>query len=82
MPVGRGGLTQPKDVFARYPSLTYSTIPEGLLLALVRKQVGRNGWAVMVALCRKVYADDRLGRASAEEMPCARGYRAIRLPEG
>ncbi len=79
MPVGRGGLNQGKDVFARYPSLTYSTIPEGLMLALVSKQVGRNGWAVMVALCRKVYADGRLGRASAEEIARRSGLILRRL---
>lgn len=82
MPVGRGGLTQPKDVFARYPSLTYSTIPEGLLLALVRKQVGRNGWAVMVALCCKVYADGRLGRASAEEIASRSGLSRYQISRG
>lgn len=69
-------------MFARYPSLTYSTIPEGLLLALVRKQVGRNGWAVMVALCRKVYADGRLGRASAEEIASCLGLSRYQIARG
>ena len=69
-------------MFARYPSLTYSTIPEGLLLALVRKQVGRNGWAVMVALCRKVYADGRLGRASAEEIASCSGLSRYQIARG
>ena len=82
MPVGRGGLNQGKDVFARYPSLTYSTIPEGLMLALVSKQVGRNGWAVMVALCRKVYADGRLGRASAEEIARRSGLTRYQIARG
>ena len=82
MPVGRGGLNQGKDVFARYPSLTYSTIPEGLMLALLSKQVGRNGWAVMVALCRKVYADGRLGRASAEEIARRSGLTRYQIARG
>ena len=82
MPVGRGGLTKTKDVFARYPSLTYSTIPEGLMLVLVRKQVGRNGWAVMVALCRKVYSDGRLGRASAEEIASRSGLTRYQIARG
>ena len=82
MPVGRGGLNQGKDVFARYPSLTYSTIPDGLMLALVSKQVGRNGWAVMVALCRKVYADGKLGRASAEEIARRSGLTRYQIARG
>ena len=32
---------------------------------LANRKVGRNGIIVMLALCRKVYDDGRLGRASA-----------------
>ena len=32
---------------------------------LASRQVGRNGLIVMIALCRKVYDDGKLGRASA-----------------
>lgn len=35
---------------------------------MVREQFGRNGWAVMVALCHKIYADGKLGRVSADEI--------------
>ncbi len=62
-PVGHG-----REAFARYTALTYSTIPEALVHALARERVGCNGWAVMIALSRKVYADGRFGRASTDEL--------------
>ena len=40
-------------------------VQQGLVAELVARQVGRNGLVVMLALCRKVYEDGRLGRASA-----------------
>ena len=42
-----------------------TTIPQGLIAELSVRKVGRNGLIVMLALCRKVYDDGRLGRASA-----------------
>lgn len=54
------------DPFARYPSQTYSVLPDGLLRAMVEKGVGRNGWAVMMALCHVVYGDGILGRMPAK----------------
>ena len=59
-----GGVGEPGR-FARYPPLSFSIIQQGLLVELAARQVGRNGFAVMIALCRKVYDDGRLGRASA-----------------
>ena len=49
---------------------------------LVEKRVGRNGWAVMVALCRKVYADGRLGRTPAAEIAEASGLTAYQVARG
>lgn len=40
-------------------------LQKGLVTELASRQVGRNGLIVMLALCRKVYEDGRLGRASA-----------------
>ena len=51
--------------FARYPPLTFTMIQQGLIAELAAREVGRNGLVVMLALCRKVYDDGRLGRASA-----------------
>ena len=56
------------DPFARYPSCTYTTMQDGLIVELIARKVGRNGWAVMAALCHRVYSDGKLGRVSAEEL--------------
>lgn len=76
-PVGQG-----RDAFARFPALTYSTIPEALAHVLARRRVGCNGWAVMVALSRKVYADGRFGRASAEELSSRCGLTRQQIARG
>lgn len=57
-----------KGDYARFPKRTYSTIQRGLMKVLVRRKVGRNGLMVMIALCRAIYSDGRLGRLSSEEM--------------
>ena len=49
---------------------------------LVARRVGRNGWAVMVALCRKVYADGRLGRCSAADIAERTGLSAYQVARG
>ena len=40
-------------------------LQKGLVTELASRRVGRNGLIVMIALCRKVYDDGKLGRASA-----------------
>lgn len=60
------------DPFARYPSCTYTTMQDGLIVELIARKVGRNGWAVMAALCHRVYCDGKLGRVSAEGL--SRGF--------
>ncbi|WP_058985634.1 hypothetical protein [Hugonella massiliensis] len=81
MPVDRERLRR-GEVFARYPRLTYSTIQEGLVALLVSKRTGRNGWAVIVTLCRRVYADGRLGLMSAAEICKATGMTAEQVHRG
>ena len=64
--------------FARYPASTFSTVPQAVARAMAERRVGRNGWAVMTALCRTVLADGRFGVVSAEkvsEYPASRGPR-------
>jgi|GEM_PF-1133203 len=73
-----GGL----DPFARYPASTFATVPGGLACLMAEKRVGRNGWAVMVALCRRVYADGRLGRTPAAEIAEASGLTAYQVARG
>ena len=48
------------DSFARYPSRSYTVMPDGLLVEMIGRKVGRNGWAVMAALGHRVYADGKL----------------------
>ncbi len=76
-----------QDAFVRFPSQSYATIQKELTKAMAQRQVGRNGWPVMVALCYKIYADGRLGRTSANEIArrtglthaqCARGMMELR----
>lgn len=73
-----GGL----DPFARYPASTFATVPAGLVRLMAEKRVGRNGWAVMVALCRRVYADGRLGRTPAAEIAEASGLTPYQVARG
>ncbi len=56
------------DSFARYPSRSYTVMPDGLLVEMIERKVGRNGWAVMAALGHRVYADGKLGRVPAAEL--------------
>lgn len=82
MQVRRDEIASAPDPFARYPATTFATIQVGLVKLLVEKRVGRNGWAVMVALCRKVYADGRLGRTPAAEIAEASGLSAYQVARG
>lgn len=70
-----------QDAFVRFPSQSYATIQKELTKAMAQKQVGRNGWPVMVALCYKIYADGRLGRTSANEIARRTGSHMLRLRE-
>ena len=78
----RDEITGTPDPFARYPPSEFATLPTGLMRLLVDKKVGRNGWAVMVALCRKVYADGRLGRTPASEIAEVAGLTAYQVARG
>lgn len=49
---------------------------------LVRKGVGRNGWAVMIVLCRTIYSDGRLGRLSSAQIEDASGLTAYQVARG
>ena len=78
----RGEVGPGKDAFARFAPLSYATIQEELTRVMVREQVGRNGWAVMVALSHKVYADGKLGRASADEIAKRTGLTRAQVSRG
>ena len=70
------------DPFARYPSGTYAAMQDGLIAELAVRQVGRNGLIVMLALCRKVYVDGRLGRAPAAEISRSTGLTLRQVAHG
>ena len=82
MPADRGGGLGGPCRFAQYPPLTFAMVPEGLIAGLVARRVGRNGWAVMVALCRKLYEDGRLGCSSASEIASSSGLTAYQIARG
>lgn len=82
MHVGRKDPVDSPDPFARYPSQSYSVLPDGLLRAMVEKGVGRNGWAVMMALCHKVYADGTLGRMPAKRISETTGLSEYQIARG
>lgn len=69
-------------MFARFEPLTYATVQKELTKAMVEKQVGRNGWAVMIALCHKIYADGRLGRTPAAEISERTGLTRAQIARG
>ena len=82
MPVDPSRLMQDAKSFARYASLAYSTVQDGITTALVQRKVGRNGWAVMVAMCRKVYGEGNVRRISAEEIAERTGLTAAQVARG
>ena len=49
---------------------------------MARAQIGRNGWPVMVALCHKIYANGRLGRASSDEIARRTGLTYTQISRG
>ena len=82
MPVGRGEVAPGKDEFARYPPGAFATMHDALVRALVERQVGRNGWAVMFSLSHRTYADGRLGRMSAKEICERTGLTSAQVARG
>ncbi len=82
MSVDRSGVRRGKECFVRFPSLTYATVQDGLLRVLVEKGVGRNGWAVIVTLCRSIYSDGRLRRMGAEEIAQISGLTLNQVARG
>ena len=82
MPGGRGEVGAGRDAFARFAPLSYATVQEGLTRAMASARVGSNGWPVMVALCHKIYADGRLGRASADEIARRTGLTHAQIMRG
>lgn len=75
-------VANPGDSFARFNPGRYTTLSEEVARVMARRRVGSNGWPVMLALCRLIYADGELGtygaRTSARSLasPTARSHGA------
>ena len=82
MSVGRGEGLNPSSRFARYQPGEFSTLPRGIVRELVARHVGRNGWAVMLAPCRKLYEDGRIGMSPAKEISRYVGLTAYQVARG
>lgn len=82
MQVDRGEINKSRHCFAKFPARSYSTIQEGLMQVMVEKNVGRNGWAVMVALSKSIYSDGRLGKMSSQETSRVTGLTSSQVARG
>lgn len=72
-------VANPGDPFARFNPGRYTTLPEEVARVMARRRVGANGWPVMLALCRRIYADGELGTYGREDISAFTGltYRQI-----
>lgn len=82
MQVDRREVKKAPDSFARYPAQSFTILPDGLVAALVVRKVGRNGWAVMMALCHMVFSDGKLGVVSAKEIAARTGLTEYQVARG
>lgn len=71
-------VASPGDPFARFNPGRYTTLPEEVARVMARRRVGANGWPVMLALSRRIYADGEFGTygrgasPARERIACAR----------
>lgn len=71
-----------RNRFAQYKPHHFTMVPTALLGELTGRRVGRNGWAVMAALCRKVYTDGRIGRLPASDVSAMTGLTPYQVARG
>ena len=82
MPVDRDGVEKPSFAYAHYPALTFTTLSDALVRALTERQVGRNGWSVMMVLSKMTYANGALGIVSAERISEQTGLTLAQVARG
>lgn len=72
-------VANPGDPFARFNPGRYTTLPQEVARVMARRRAGANGWPVMLALCRRIYADGELGTYGREDISAFTGltYRQI-----
>ena len=68
MQVDRRNLSGRNNPFAKFSAGGYFTMPYGLVEIMAKRRVASNGWPVMAALCRRIYANGVLGRCGREEI--------------
>lgn len=68
--------------FAKFSPGSYFTMPFGLVAAMAERRVASNGWPVMAALCRRIYASGVLGRCGREEMAKLTGLTYSQIARG
>lgn len=74
MQVDRREVGGGKKEFARFGPGEFCTIPYFLVREMAERRVASNGWPVMMALCRRIYSDGRLGKCSRDDI---RGYTGL-----
>lgn len=76
------GVRRGSDTFAHYPNFTFATIQDGLIHYCVDRELGRNGWVVLLALCHTVYYDGRFRTTGAEEIAERTGLTKAQIARG
>ena len=71
-----------RNEFARFEPGGYCTIPYFLVKEMAERRVASNGWPVMMALCRRIYADGRLGKCSRDEIRRCTGLTYAQIARG
>lgn len=82
MQVDGRGVGAGKFEYARFESGSFSTIPFFLVKAMAQRRVASNGWSVMAVLCRRIYADGKLGKCGRGEIQSATGMTYAQIARG
>ena len=84
MQVGRRELSgaRKESTFALYAKQSFTILPDALVGVLVERQVGRNAWAVMAALCHAVFSDGRIGVMLSNEVCAHTGLTKYQVTRG
>ena len=82
MQVDRRNLSGRNNPFAKFSAGGYFTMPYGLVEIMAKRRVASNGWPVMAALCRRIYANGVLGRCGREEIAKLTGLTYSQIARG
>ena len=82
MPVDRDGVEKPSFAYAHYPAPKFTTLSDALVRAMTERQVGRNGWSVMMVLSKMTHINGSLGIVSAERISEQTGLTLAQVARG